>query len=179
MINHILLDMDGVLVDFNKGACVVHNKLDAHKNIDNWYYYKDWGMTENDFWGPIDKTKNFWLNLEEYPWTDELISLVKESGINFTISTRPSENHNSFSEKYKWIERKFGRRFNNVMFGRQKYLMAKPNVLLIDDGDKNVNEFITHGGSAILFPQKWNVNAHLIDNRLEYLKREFTNLTKL
>lgn len=42
------------------------------------------------------------------------------------------------------------------MLGSKKWLLAKPDHLLIDDLDKNVHQFILHGGNATLVPSDWN-----------------------
>lgn len=172
MSKHILLDMDGVLVDFNKGACIVHNRLDLYDNIDHWYYYRDWNLNDDQFWEPINRTRSFWLDLEEYDWTNDLIEFIQNCGVDFTISSRPADHHTSYSQKFQWCQNKFGENFNNVMFGYRKHLMANPNTILIDDSDSNYNKFIKAGGNCILFPQKWNNNKHLVDDRLNYVKYE-------
>ncbi len=40
---------------------------------------------------------------------------------------------------------------------------AHPNAILIDDNEKEVDDFRTHGGMAILVPQPWN-SAELPEN---------------
>ena len=42
------------------------------------------------------------------------------------------------------------------LIGPPKHLCAKPGVLLIDDRDKNVADFLGLGAHAILVPRPWN-----------------------
>ena len=38
----------------------------------------------------------------------------------------------------------------------RKHFCARPDALLIDDSDHNVEAFLAHGGQAILVPRPWN-----------------------
>jgi hypothetical protein len=49
-----------------------------------------------------------------------------------------------------------GIKMTDCMFGSAKHLMAKPDVLLIDDLQKNVDKFIDAGGQAVCVPSNWN-----------------------
>jgi 5'(3')-deoxyribonucleotidase len=148
----ILLDLDGVICNFIKGALSIHNQ--SGYPVKNWSFFKDWGMSSEDFWGKIDKDTTFWESLEPYPWMGELVSLLP----NFTLSTSPSFSPYCYYGKRKWVQKYFGYDFSNLMIGAQKELMAQSNRILIDDSEKNCERFISAGGHAILFPQEWNVN---------------------
>ena len=63
----------------------------------------------------------------------------------------------------------------DFMIGTQKYLLAKPDVVLIDDQHKNIDLFREHGGQAILFPQPWNEN-YAITDRIGYVKSELEKM---
>ena len=39
---------------------------------------------------------------------------------------------------------------------RRKHFCARPDALLIDDGDHNVEAFRANGGQTILVPRPWN-----------------------
>lgn len=62
----IYLDMDGVLCDFVGAACKLHGRDPA--TVTHWNFFKDWGMTAEEFWRPIHEAgEDFWANLEPYP----------------------------------------------------------------------------------------------------------------
>jgi hypothetical protein len=42
------------------------------------------------------------------------------------------------------------------MLGSQKWLMAKPEHILIDDSDENCTLFRENGGQAVIVPRVWN-----------------------
>ena len=65
---HIYCDMDGVLVDFNKG----YFELTGHK-LDGIY------RTDTNFWDPINQAGyDFWINLDWMPDGKELWSYIKK-----------------------------------------------------------------------------------------------------
>lgn len=161
-----LLDMDGVIADFVGGASVVFD-VDLSQ-MDNWHIEKFMGLSEAEFWMIVNaQGPEFWENLPEYAWTDDLVRLLGEN--SFVISTAPSRSPDSAYGKIKWLHRKFGPKFNRYMLGRQKELMAKSGLVLIDDKEANVEKFRQAGGQAVLFPQMWNYNADRVDNRIGYV----------
>lgn len=156
MVKHCLIDIDGVLADFTKDALRVHGK-DSHE-VTKWDFFEDWGISANEFWKAIDAEEHqFWQSLSPYPWMKELIEIVADY-CNFTLATTPSLSHHCCAGKRLWIQQHFGKNFTKYMIGGEKHLMAKPGVVLIDDSEKNIDLFASHGGFAILFPQPWNRN---------------------
>jgi len=171
-----LLDMDGVIVDFIGG---VGRLFDADlSNITEWLRPEDLGLTTSEFWNAIDdKGMGFWEDLDELPWTQELIDLLGKD--NFVISTSPSFSPESVYGKVRWLKRRFGYNFKNYMIGEHKHLMAKSGLVLIDDYESNVEKFREAGGDAIMFPQLWNYNAILVPDRVAHVKRVLDVVRKL
>ena len=64
-----------------------------------------------------------------------------------------------------------------TILGRNKYLFANKNTLLIDDTQKNTDAFIEAGGNAILVPRHWN-SLHEIADRGQTLKYVQDELNK-
>lgn len=151
----ILLDMDGVLVDFNGGFCELHGR-DGFVP-DRWDAYSAWGMTDHDLWAPT-LDPDWWATLD---WTDEGLPLLKfcvdaagEDNVYFLTSGRSAA---AAAGKTAWIERELGREWlDNLLIGHCKHLCAGPGRLLVDDGDHNVDAFIEAGGLAALVPRPWN-----------------------
>lgn len=156
----ILLDMDGVLVDFTKGACEIHGR---HNYIPSTYdFFKhEWGMSSKEFWSKIDAEPHFWENLDKLPWADDLINYLHKNKYEFTISTAPSLSKYAPSGKVAWLRKHIHKNFYDYQLGPKKFLMANPNHLLIDDNEKYYNDFIQYGGQAILFPDYTNSNKHI------------------
>ena len=46
--------------------------------------------------------------------------------------------------------------FDRVILIKDKYLLARPGRVLIDDADHNVDNWVAAGGEGILVPRPWN-----------------------
>ena len=155
-INRILLDMDDVLVDFVGGAAKAHARDDDIFSYNDWNFYKSWGIERSDFEKPIlAGGEKFWVELEKHPWADTLIYTCLMAA-PVTIATSPFGNPACMAGKARWLRRHTGFGPHEVMIGAQKHLMAKPDVLLIDDSDANVEKFKEAGGQAVIFSRPWN-----------------------
>ena len=132
-------DMDGVLVDFDKG-------------------YKDLtGITTKEadangpkfFWEPISKAgEKFWTELEWMPDGKELWNYIKK--YNPSLLSAPSREKSSRTGKNIWV--------NNYLPGvklilanavdKQNY--SGENQILIDDKESNIEQWKSKGGIGIL-----------------------------
>ncbi len=77
-------------------------------------------------------------------------------------------------QKMKWLSRYSVNL--EVRFEDKKQKFARPNVLLVDDWEKQVDPFIEAGGQAILFPQPWNRNHEFASDPLKYVLDSLTAL---
>jgi 5'(3')-deoxyribonucleotidase len=169
----LLLDMDGCICNWLGGVCKVFNK-DYEQILANWTLGsfgvdKELGISEDEMWDEINKNETFWEDLEPYPHTQELLSLLKSYG-SIYICTAPSRNPACAAGKMKWLQKHLPEIGRDFVITPQKWLLAKHGTVLVDDTDKVVDEFFKHGGSIVRFPQRWNINYHLIDKQLEYVK---------
>ena len=177
----ILLDMDGVLVDFMSGICKHHgreNPYEHGQNLGVWDVAKYWDMHHIDFWDGV--SKEFWNNLTS---TQECYALLRfcesKVGDRISILTAPPEKNpidcaNSVEGKLCWLG--FRNIKYNVIFTTDKSFCANPKHILIDDADHNVDAFRAAGGKAILIPRPWN---SLHDSKLsvmEHVSREWDRI---
>lgn len=173
MNRRIFLDMDGVLVDFVGGALKIHGwtqeQLRAAMVLGEWDLAKPMGLTQDEFWEPInDAGEWFWLLLKPLPWISEMVELTTALG-EWWIVTAPSRDPRSYSGKVKWLQNWFGHDFNRTIFTQDKYLLAKENTLLIDDREKTVGKFIRAGGRGVIFPTLHNWLYYYADDPVTYL----------
>lgn len=157
----ILLDMDGVLVDFVGGALAVHGisrtELESRWPIGTYDIVKPMGLTAEEFWKPInEKGKDFWVELEPMPWIDELVNLVESLTDDWHIASSPSRSAQSYAGKVLWLKWYFGELFDRFVLTPHKHIFACNSAVLIDDQEENVNRFIGAAGRGILFPARWN-----------------------
>jgi hypothetical protein len=61
-------------------------------------------------------------------------------------------------------------KFRNYVMGPAKHLCANSKHVLIDDYDRNINNFKAAGGHTILFPQFWNVAHDFQGDKLKHVK---------
>jgi len=150
----ILLDLDGVLVDFVSGCLKALGRNEKHDDVKSWNFYKEWGISDKEFWGKCS-TPGFWYNLELYPWAKEFYKSLKDYG-DVIISTSPSSDTLCVQEKIAFCQDKLGIKSRNMMVGSRKELLARPGRILIDDYVENINNFNKNGGTGLLFKQPWN-----------------------
>lgn len=165
----IFLDMDGVLCNWTKGVAQIL-EMDYHEFLAKWpagtaSISDVLGVKKSHYWNKIDRMgAKFWRNLEPFPWFDDLIATASEVG-EIKILTSPSCHGSSADGKMQWIADRWDRfKWRNFVITNQKWLCAGPHRILIDDNDKQCQDFETRkdgsptGGTAILFPQRWNQN---------------------
>lgn len=172
-INRIYIDLDGVLSDFVGGVLNLF-----HKSLDTWPpgEYRIWkaiGLkNDNEFWKEVDRLgHDFWASLEPYPWRDKLFDAC-EAIADTGILTSPSLDSASASGKQEWIQNWKGREFRDFGICPGKDLFAHAGAVLIDDSDKNCEDFTKAGGRSILFPRRWNSDFKYEAQALEMVLTE-------
>ena len=122
-------------------------------------------LTRESFWAMIDR--NVW---RDAPESTEFKWLLKQCEAlvgreNICILTTPIDDPECLAGKLEWIHAHCPKWLHRqYLMGPQKYLLARPDALLIDDSDKNIDEFEAHGGQILLVPRPWNL-LHSIDTK--------------
>ena len=183
MIKTVYLDMDGVLIDFLGG---LHKSLGVPYDINNYPYEKGkWNML-TDIKGFDDVpatfeqcndacTESFWANLNWIHDGHDILRMVvqKFDTKNVNLLTTCMPNPGTPSGKIQWIEKNlpvFKRQFIILGSGVGKGLFVNPDALLIDDRDKNIDEFIAAGGRGLLVPRPWNRHHRYADRTYQVVK---------
>jgi len=135
----IYVDMDGVLADFDKG-------------------YEDLtGITTKEadkkgpesFWEPISKAgAKFWITLKWMPDGKQLWDYVKK--YNPELLSAPSREESSRMGKRVWVKRELPGTKLILKSADRKQELASPNSILIDDREKNIEQWRKAGGIGIL-----------------------------
>jgi 5'(3')-deoxyribonucleotidase len=175
------LDMDGVCCNFVKASAILFDKPDIELTWQPGVAKLRDVLKIDDatFWNKIDaQGSEFWLNMPEYPWFMDLYTSLKLLG-DVVFCTSPSLDGNSFKGKIEWLQKRFGKEFRNYIFTSKKFYVANyPDSVLIDDDDEKILAFKKNGGKTILFPQIWNQNYHLRNDRIKYVLQETAKLRK-
>lgn len=179
----ILLDLDEILSDFVGGACRAFN-VDT-KEVEHLTTNSVWGslipvigkikgfnLTPEFFWAVIhQKGERFWEELEPLPWATQVLDLVKSLTDDWHIISAPSACPTSYGGKVKWLKNYFGKDFDRFALTPHKHIFAGPDVLLIDDRDKNVEDFINAGGVGLVFPRHHNSLHRFKDDPVGHIRR--------
>jgi predicted kinase len=135
----VYCDMDGVLVDFERG----YNELTGEKTPGvNSTYDKD------NFWSAITKAgTKFWAELNWMPDGQQLWGYINQ--YNPKLLTAPSREKSSEIGKQEWINKNLPG--TPVVFkqAKDKKDLAEPNAILIDDRKDNIQQWIDAGGIGI------------------------------
>jgi 5'(3')-deoxyribonucleotidase len=158
------VDMDGVLVDFNKGALDLFGREDPYDDPANrgcFFLDQLLGLTEEEFRGPLGR--DFWANLRPTPECHRIIEFLEMvfGPSNICILTAPIDTEGCMEGKLDWLKAHLPPRYRKqFLMGKPKWFAASSNAWLIDDWDHNVVSFREGGGQAILYPRPWN-SEHL------------------
>ena len=175
MIKFVFLDLDGILVDFNKGVHAAHSRPDVYTiSPDNNGLYglaEIWGIPKKDFWEPTQQP-GFWESLDKTPEADDIVNYCCEQygGGNICILTSPSLHMACIPEKRTWMQKHYPHLAKNMLFGSEKKFLAGPDRMLIDDKNENVDSFSAHGGLGLLYPRPWNRLHSKQMKRFDFLK---------
>jgi len=191
----ILLDMDGVIANFVKGAAEVFNTtyeelLDELKP-EEWtieFALERMGKIKAEnitlaFWERIEQEgEKFWSELPMFPEAKELYEFLFTLTDNVFFCTSPSYKSTCVAGKLKWLQKHFGgNTCRNYVFtpAENKMLLANKYTILIDDSDKNIKAFKQAGGVGILYPRKWNslfYQGPTSRDSFTYIKNRLTKL---
>jgi hypothetical protein len=135
----IYCDMDSVLVDFDRG------------------YQELTGMSTQQadangveaFWEPLTQAgAKFWITLQWMPDGKQLWDYIKK--YNPILLSAPSREESSKLGKRVWVKRELPDVKLILKYASQKQEYASPTSILIDDRQKNIDQWEAAGGIGIL-----------------------------
>lgn len=185
-INTILLDVDGVLLDFVGHAMELMNS--AMGKEFTFEHLKDepclarlYGFhSRGEFFQFLGtKFPHFWFEIPKLPWAMDLLDLLLSyNHYGVMICTSPQADPNSWAGKCHQL-RMMGINWTQIVMCHNKYLLAKPDVLLIDDYEYNVSKFREHGGLAVQVPSNWNLPKTTLDDIVNVINSEIRKAGRL
>ena len=132
----IYCDMDGVLVDFEKGYFDLTGREASYKT------------NPEEFWKPItDAGVKFWTGLQWMPDGKELWNYIKP--YNPKLLSAPSREESSKIGKFVWVKRNMPGTKLLLKSAERKQEYATPNSILIDDRADNIQRWKDAGGVGI------------------------------
>jgi len=178
----ILLDIDGVLADFVGHALKLLHKEEVI--VDRWDFYDQLEMTAKEFWNAIDKAgHNFWANIPKLPWADHIIEQLQlnihDTEHKIILCTSPTNSPYCVSGKIEWIHKNYPQFKDYFIITPCKTLLGGRDNIVIDDNEMNCESFNSMGSHTVLFPQLWNSNKDLINNRIQFFHKRMDCIAKL
>jgi len=161
----IYLDIDGVLNTmpydalFNVLGCngLVYPNSGEYDIVKICNKYLKTPISSEEFWSKLDR--EFWANIHPSPeceWLPDLCGQVVGRKNVFLLSS-PIDNPDCIAGKLEWIYKNLPTWLHRqFIFTHHKWVCAKPDTLLIDDYDMNIQKFVAYGGQTILVPRPWN-----------------------
>jgi len=146
----IYCDMDGVLVDFEKGYFDLTGREASYKT------------NPEEFWKPItDAGVKFWTGLQWMPDGKQLWDYIK--GYNPELLSAPSREESSKIGKFVWVKRNIPGTKLLLKSAERKQEYATPNTILIDDRADNIQRWKDAGGVGIHHTSSENTIKQLKD----------------
>jgi len=134
----IFCDMDGVLVDFDKGYFKLTG-IDISDKFSN----------DTKFWDPINKAGySFWINLEWMEDGKELWNYIEKYDPN--LLSAPSREIESRVGKKDWVKKELPGVRLILRTAKHKKDLATSKGILIDDRKENIESWIGADGIGIL-----------------------------
>jgi 5'(3')-deoxyribonucleotidase len=144
-IQRIFLDMDGVLADFEKGVSKELG-IDITNNEHGHYIYDD---NKEEL-----TAKHLFRNLEPMSDMWKLLGFINNLDIHTEVLSAAGSINREIvvNDKIAWVkEHVHPHWITTCTFnGSQKSAFAHPKAVLIDDREKNINDWIDAGGIGIL-----------------------------
>lgn len=167
----IFLDMDGVLYSWNKGVAKLFDINYDNKRIQQ-EFADDREALESHIGTNIVSEKiskmgaDFWRDLELLPWAKDVYNKAIEIAGNpeaVYFATAFGRWPEAASAKAQAIQRDFGVDSKRLILIQDKFLLARPDAILIDDKRDNVELFHNYGGAAFKFPNEFSVLSEKVD----------------
>lgn len=135
----IYCDMDGVLVDFEKGYETLTGKDIRGNHVKG----------DSSFWQPIaDAGESFWTGLDWMSDGKQLWEYIKQ--YTPKLLSAPSRDKSSRTGKEKWVATNLPGTVLLLKSAELKQLYASPKSILIDDRADNIKRWNEAGGIGIL-----------------------------
>lgn len=168
MIADIILALTGTVADWHRSVCEYYGKpqlLSSHTNSRN--FYELLGVTEQQYQKDVTATGGaFWASMHEQPYCIDLFRALTKFG-KITITADPLGDPMAAMGQIRWMQKRFGQKFNNVQIGGRFDMLASPSTLLIDDTEDRLDAFHNRGGQCVLFPKFWNNNSKFSETPID------------
>ena len=142
----IYCDMDGVLVDFDRGYKELTGMETHHADAQGKNEF--WDIFKNGLKNKQTSEKDYWVNLKWMPEGKELWNYIKK--YNPSLLSAPTRDPQSRWGKRIWVKKNIPGTPLILAAAHAKKNYADRNSILIDDRISNINDWNAAGGIGIL-----------------------------
>jgi hypothetical protein len=158
----VFVDMDGCLTDFtrafqeaSKGWVIKDKQGNVIDTADGSLSFEEFknNYSNSQAWKIVMRGGlGFWENMEWMSDGKELWNYVNSTFGSAEILSAPSSDPNSAKGKLIWCKRELNPQpvKVNLVPAKDKHIFAKPNHILIDDKDLNIQQWKEKGGIGVL-----------------------------
>lgn len=156
----IFYDMDEVLNLMSKHAIDHYNRdygdsYDWRRNTSWWW--DDAPKADRAYFENLMNSPGFFIDTEPQLDGVECMKKLIEEGYDVKIATYPVWNGLCALEKEMWTKRHLPFfDINNLYMMKEKWLLARPDRVLLDDNMENLIKWEEHGGIAVAFDHTFN-----------------------
>lgn len=166
----ILIDIDGVVINFCEKVFETFSipfsawdELVDFNAIED-VYQRYTGNPVSTMWAYIYDNPDFWYECRATSYVDSIRDLVRSCEYldvpYYFVTAHPPE-LGGHKQKADQVIGMIYDEYDDVdmskfVFCKDKYILAAPGRVLIDDSTENINKFGAAGGKGILVGQKWN-----------------------
>lgn len=167
----VLIDVDGVLADFENGVRDLIEEINGVK-IKGENLFQDLRNLAGTAWDEkveeAIKSEGFAQTLKEYPGSVNCVKEIMENNEVIFVTAPYPESRHWFYDRYLWLRERFGIDRDDIIFARDKrWVQGK---ILIDDRVENVLDWSAQQNSVgILMSRPWN--RYIVEKSTPY--REF------
>ncbi len=150
------LDLDGCLVNFVDAALRAHGRTLDPYPAGVWDFDKVLGIEPAAFWAPFNGA--FWESLDFLPDGKDVLAAVESicGPSNVCLLTSPCDTAGCASGKQEWIKRHLPDYKRRFLIGPPKEMLARPDAILVDDWDHNIDKWRKTDSVAVQVPRVWN-----------------------
>lgn len=158
----IFLDMDEVIADWMASFLRYFDYRIDSRIMTRYEIWEFLGISRDEFWSQLENAPvEFWEGIKPTPWANQIVRTVTESSNDVYVLSNGAFG-NAATGKHRWLVNHFPELQSRLMLVRDKWLVAAPNRLLVDDSAEQVEKFVRAGGEAIMIDRPWNI-SHKFD----------------
>ncbi len=159
----IFLDLDGCVANIGQAVASLYGielTPESEEQYGNTLYKLLALDSKQELWDVINAIPSFWEDIPPYSWCEELVDALQSIDEVQILTSSPKTDaltkSNAPTGKARWVGKHLLEKKLRVNIVHDKYLLAGPGRVLIDDREGHCNSFRNFGGTSVLFKRPWN-----------------------